>query len=267
MNMLEKQQELERIYDKNQTNSRIREYFKEQATEEFYQVLVTHNLSEVFVLSMLTQMVLHKRATVPTLVGCLRHHCSNDQEVADTLERCVAAGFLHYADKDHQFIIIWDIPSELQHELDKFQYPLPMVVPPRIVTTNTDTGYITQKGSVILRDNHTLDDVVLDHLNRLNQIPLTINLETARTIQNKWKGLDRMHPGESWEDFQKRRRAFEKYDSVSKDIMELVGNKFFFTHKYDKRGRTYCSGFHINYQGTEWNKAVIELAESEELND
>jgi len=35
------------------------------------------------------------------------------------------------------------------------------------------------------------------------------------------------------------------------------------THRYDKRGRVYCMGYHVNYQGTPWNKAVIELADKE----
>jgi DNA-directed RNA polymerase len=67
-----------------------------------------------------------------------------------------------------------------------------------------------------------------------------------------------------------RRKAFEKYDQSSKDVMHaLMGirDRFWLTHKYDRRGRTYCVGYHINYQGTSWNKAVVEFANKEELND
>jgi len=35
------------------------------------------------------------------------------------------------------------------------------------------------------------------------------------------------------------------------------------THKYDKRGRCYSQGYHVNPQGNDWNKAVIEFAEKE----
>jgi DNA-directed RNA polymerase len=35
------------------------------------------------------------------------------------------------------------------------------------------------------------------------------------------------------------------------------------THKYDKRGRTYSQGYHIQPQGSDWNKAVIEFADKE----
>jgi hypothetical protein len=41
------------------------------------------------------------------------------------------------------------------------------------------------------------------------------------------------------------------------------GNEFCLTHKYDKRGRIYCQGYPVNYQGALWNKAVIQLAAKE----
>jgi DNA-directed RNA polymerase len=44
------------------------------------------------------------------------------------------------------------------------------------------------------------------------------------------------------------------------------GNRFWLTHKYDKRGRTYCQGYHVSYQGNDYNKACIEFADGEPLN-
>jgi DNA-directed RNA polymerase len=43
----------------------------------------------------------------------------------------------------------------------------------------------------------------------------------------------------------------------------MLGNEFYLTHRYDKRGRCYAQGYHVNPQGNDWNKAVIELAEKE----
>jgi DNA-directed RNA polymerase len=45
--------------------------------------------------------------------------------------------------------------------------------------------------------------------------------------------------------------------------MVEMGNRFYLTHRYDKRGRTYAQGYHVNTQGNCWNKAVIELADEE----
>src|SRR5690606_23472348 len=108
----------------------------------------------------------------------------------------------------------------------------------------------------------------LDHRNRVNQVALSINLDTAETIQNEWRNLDKQKPDETYQEYQKRVKAFEKYDSVAKDVLRLAvsrGNRICLTPRYDKRGRTYCMGYRVTYQGTAWNKAVIEFADKEKL--
>ena len=47
----------------------------------------------------------------------------------------------------------------------------------------------------------------------------------------------------------------------------FAGKDIYLTHKYDKRGRVYCQGYYISYQGTDWNKAVIELSNKEIVSD
>lgn len=266
----EHQKLLEELYDKNQLMKRVRKAFKDYAKVSFSELIRRADVPEDFGFDLLAQMAVHKRATVPTLVGCLRHHLRNDQATADLIERAVNANLVSYSSREQLLIVVFGINQELQEELNRYQYPLPMVVPPAILQSNLDTGYLSSRGSVILRDNHHDDDVCLDHLNRANSIKLSINLDTAKTIQNRWKGLDRKHPDETWEDYKKRRKAFEKYDSVAKDVIGLLvkeGNELYLTHRYDKRGRTYAMGFHVTYQGTDWNKAVIEFADKEAIND
>jgi hypothetical protein len=134
------------------------------------------------------------------------------------------------------------------------------------VKTNRETGYYLSKNSLILRKNHHEGDICLDHINRVNDIKFTINYDTAHMVRNQWRNIDKPKEGESRADFQRRLKAFEKYDRSSKEVIEKLlqyGNEFWLTHKYDKRGRVYCQGYHINYQGAPWNKAVIELADRE----
>jgi DNA-directed RNA polymerase len=67
-------------------------------------------------------------------------------------------------------------------------------------------------------------------------------------------------------EYKKRAKALDKYDRSSKVVTKQVlslGNEFYLTHKYDKRGRSYSQGYHINYQGNAWNKAVVCLADKE----
>jgi hypothetical protein len=264
----EYQKKLEELYDKHQLMPRVRKYFQERTDIPFKLAMQSAGIDEDFGFDMLAQIAVHKRADVSTLVGCLRRHCDTDQEVANSLEIAVKKNFLMF--NQGIFIVQYDIPLELQQELDRFQYPLPMVCEPALVEDNLDTGYLTQRGSIILKNNHHAGDVCLDHINRMNRIQLSINERVARTIQNKWKHLDKKKDDESFDDWKKRRKAFEKYQSVAEGIIALLvraGNVLRLTHAYDKRGRTYCRGFHITYQGTDWNKAVLELANREVIEE
>ena len=264
----EHQLELENLYDKNQLLPRVRQAFQQSTQLDFKRMIQSAGVPEQFGWDVLAQIAIHKRCQVPAMIGCLRRHGDTAQEVSELLEQAVNGKLLTYSEKDQQLIVIYDISARLQAELDQFQYPLPMVVPPRVLHDNRDSGYLTGRSSVILRDNHHEDDVCLDHLNRMNQMALALNLDTAQVIQNRWRGLDKKAPDETWDDFKRRQRAFEKYDKVAKNVIGILlqeGNEIYLTHKYDKRGRTYCMGFHVTYQGTDWNKAVIEFVDKEHL--
>lgn len=266
--------ELEKLFHKNQLMTRLRMEFRQP---EIIEICTQHKLKVDFVIDLLSQMALHKRTQIAVLVGLLHRHfdecptlTQNLQACVDMLCRSVEAGLVNVDPCMHEmFIIAIDLSKEVYDELELFQYPLPMVVPPRKITSNQETGYLTGRGSVILKNgNHHEQDVCLDHLNRVNSVPLKINPETARMVKNQWRRLDRQKPGETKQEFQKRKAAFEKYDRNAKEVMEhlsVTGDQFWMTHKYDKRGRTYAQGYHVNPQGTPWNKAVIEFAEEEVL--
>lgn len=267
------QLELEELYNKNQLTSRIRKEFLECQEFDFAAYMSEHQIEEAFGFDLLVQMVLHKRTTLPILVGILRKHFEPaydaSQQAADMLLKCAELDLVTWDEITEQFILEFDIDKTVQEEIARYQYPLPMVIPPRHIACNQDTGYLTTGGSVILRKNHIEEDVCLDHINRMNRIRFTIDDDTAFMIANQWKDLDKPKDGETSGHYQKRLRAFEKYDTVSKEVIGKIlslGNEFWLTHKYDKRGRVYCQGYHINYQGTDWNKAVVQLADKEFVN-
>lgn len=262
--------ELERLFNKNQTLSRIRKEFAECKEFSFINYLAANSIPEEFGLDLLVQMALHKRTTLPTLAGILRRHydgyANASQLTVDMIEKCIEAQLVVWNEAAQQLVVVFVISDDVQADLDRFQFPLPMVIPPRKVRDNRDTGYFTSRNSIILRKNHHDDDVCLDHINRVNRIAFSIDYDTAHMIANRWRHLDKPKPGESQEEFQKRVKAFNKYDRTAKEVIDTIlryGNEFYLTHKYDKRGRVYCQGYHINYQGAPWNKAVIELAHRE----
>lgn len=264
--LMEKQIELEKLYNKNQLIPRIKAEFTGCDEVDFGKIFETYGIPLDFGFALLVQMALHKRAELPTIVGLLRSYVSSAQEAVDLIEKMLELGLVKWNDVQHMLVTAITIGDDVQAELDRFQFPLPMVIEPREVKTNRDTGYVLNRGSIILKKNHHEDDVCLGHINRQNRVKLTINRDTATMVKNTWRNLDKPKEGESREDFEKRVRAFEKYDRTCHDVIEVLtehGNEFYLTHKYDKRGRIYCQGYHINYQGAPWNKAVIELAEPE----
>ena len=260
------QLELEQLYSKNQLIPRIREEFINCKEFNFVGYLGEQDIPEDFGIALLVQMVLHKRASLPVLVGVLQHYCESPQACADLLLKAAVADLMDWNDVLSIFIIRFDIDPEVQAELDRYQFPLPMVIPPKTITKNSQSGYLLNNSSVILKDNHHENDVCLDHLNKMNSISFCIDIPTSKLVKNSWRNLDKMKAGETKADFERRVRAFEKYDRTCHDVMDKLtseGNEFYLTHRYDKRGRTYCQGYHINYQGTPWNKAVIQLTEQE----
>ena len=266
------QAELETLFSKHQVMPFLRAEFIEAGAKDD---LTNLGIPVSFGLDLMAYMVLYKRANLPTLVGLLRRffddgELSAEQQCADMLLKAVESDVVDYEPENKVFVVAYDIDQATQYELDKFQYPLPMIEAPETVTNNRQTGYQTIVGSLLLRGNHHDEDICLDHINRINAVPLSLNTDVVAFIQNRWKNLDRQKPDESFQDFKARQKAFQKYNRTSREVLTALmaaGNRFWVTHKYDKRGRTYCQGYHVSYQGTDWNKACIEFANGEPLND
>lgn len=259
------QTELERLYSKNELMPRMSQYFIDEGFDALFEEA---GFDPKMGITLLVQMALHKRCDAATLIGIMKNHFDSPQECANTLEDMAEIGYVKWDDKLRIFITQFTIPASLQAEIDQFQFPLPMVVEPRKLKCNRDTGYLVSgaKASVILKDNHTEDDVCLDHLNRVNRVKLTLDIDTALMVENKWKDIDKRKSGETAEKFEKRKRAFVKYNKHALKVFDKLleeGNEFYMTHRYDKRGRTYCQGYYVNPQGNEWNKATVAFANQE----
>lgn len=266
------QEEMESLFSKHQ----LKPYLRSICLSRGYDVTLRElKIPVEFGLDLLSQMMLYKRAQLPTLVGLLRHHFKDTDEMSaaqqcvEMLIHCVDQDAISYSTEDKIFIVEHDITKSEQHELDKFQYPLPMIEEPDPVTNNRETGYRTIPGSLILKKNHHDEDICLDHVNRMNSIPLSLNIDVVAFIQNKWSDLEKQRDDEDYQEYKARIRAFKKYDRSSREVLTALmagGNRFWLTHKYDKRGRTYCQGYHVSYQGNDYNKACIEFADGEPLN-
>ncbi len=266
INLIAHQRELETLFNKNQTITRIKSEFIDCESFDFSQYFEANDIPTGFGFDVLVQMALHKRCQLPTLVGIMDKHFNNVQKTADMLYRCAELDLLDWSPNLNLFIVKFTISDDVQAELDQYQYPLPMVVKPRRVRNNKETGMLNTGGSLILKNNHHDDDICLDHVNRANAVEFSINFLVADMVKNQWRGLDKPKVGETRDDYQRRKKAFEKYDRTAREVMKIItahDNRFHLLHKYDKRGRTYCQGYHISYQGAPWNKAVVEFANKE----
>ena len=254
--MVQTQKNLEELFDKNQLMDVLREQFAPLAEDnEFW-------------LDCLCYIYLHKQADVPVMTGLLSPKWGEPQDVAEMLIEAIEADIMDFDLDNYRFIVKHKIPQSVQDLLDRYQFPLPMVVRPGKVRNNcSGSGYYNRKGRIILNGSDVFDeeDVCLDHINRVNSVALTLNTNVISSAEGKMI-LPKRKPGEPFMEFRKRQKQAEIFYNTSLEVIQgmlMLGNKFWLTHKYDRRGRTYCVGYHINSQGTEYNKAVLELARKE----
>jgi hypothetical protein len=163
-------------------------------------------------------------------------------------------------DRMSSLTVISRIPltDSLKHFIENSQYLPPMVCSPLELTHNYSSGYLTHNDSLILgTGNHHDGDICLDVLNTLNIVALRLDTEFLSTVEEEPTfDIKDQEQAEIWADFKKQSYAFYS-------LMVSQGNQFYLTHKVDKRGRIYASGYHINTQGTPFKKACIELSNQE----
>ena len=139
------------------------------------------------------------------------------------------------------------------------RFVLPSLVLPPEIVSNTETGYQTIAGSIFTKGKHHAKTVNLRHINRLNAIPLTLDESTYLNTEPVYKASDKedVDPKEHYEDW-------KTHIKNSLGVFAyLSGKRFYFTHKFDERLRTYSQGHELNLQGSDYHRAGIELAEKE----
>jgi len=254
---------LEELFSKHQLLPVLRDEFREMGNEQI--VVEPEMATEV-----LAQLYLHRQADVPTMVGILSPKYGTPQEVADKLLLLCEIDYFDYQESSDKFIVKFDVSEDVQEMLDRYQYPLPMVVKPKPVTENHHTGYMTIRGSVVLNGSEYFDDkdMCLDHLNRANSVALSLAMEVVHSEEGKYIRPTR-NSGEDFAEFRKRQKQSDVFYATSVNVMETIdslSDQLFLTHKFDRRGRCYASGYHISTQGDDYRKAVLQLANKEKTN-
>lgn len=216
--------------------------------------------------SLLLSSLLHQKALPETLIASVNKYFEHPQSAANFVEFACDNGIIRYA-KDGFIYPKITLSAETVREMENYGYPLPSVVKPSLLSSNSDTGYQSEraaKGSCLLNDAYLDDehDLNLDHLNALNAIELThVNhvIESIPLLPPTQKS------GESDKDFKSKIKAHKKFVRCVNHGLELLTDSFYLTHAFDRRGRTYCRGHHFSYQSKDWNKASITFKHKELL--
>lgn len=150
------------------------------------------------------------------------------------------------------------IDDALVSFINNSEYLPPMVCTPLPLTHNFSSGYLTHNDSLVLgKGNHHDGDLCLTVLNTMGQVPMKIDTEFLLELDETPNyELDTADKVSHWADFKKQSYYFYI-------LMLQQGNRIYFNHKVDKRGRIYASGYHINPMGTSYKKAMLEFANEE----
>lgn len=143
--------------------------------------------------------------------------------------------------------------------VNQTKYLPPMACMPNILIDNKSQGYLTRKPKSLIckSHNHHDKDICLDSLNKFNSIAFSLDVKMLTTFNEIYKIKDSTPQKE---------KQFTAQREQTYDMCKLLiqsGNEFHFTHKVDKRGRTYSNGYSVNYQGNSFRKSIINLAHKE----
>jgi len=165
------------------------------------------------------------------------------------------------------------LSESLRDHIDQTTYIPPLVVPPKHLTRNNASPYYSYMGeSLILgsKFNYHDEEICLDVINTQNAVPLALSMDFvacydepepdhAAKAAEKGKTLlpeELLMAKNNWQKYQKQCKFFAH-------LLSRLGNRIYLGNKVDKRGRLYCSGYHVSPQGSSYRKAVVELADAE----
>ena len=142
------------------------------------------------------------------------------------------------------------LPKETDKEIEKLQYLPPMKSRPLKWTNNTNGGWLWESKHLILgKSHHNKHDEPLayDVINKLQSIAWEIDPDTYL--------------------FEKETNSAINRKQFSRVVEEFLGQHFYFVWRYDKRGRSYSSGYHIDLQTNEYGKALLSLHKKEVITE
>ena len=163
------------------------------------------------------------------------------------LKECVDSG-LYNIGRANDILYVYPgykLSYEVKQRLAKLQYLPPMKSRPLKWTNNTNGGWLWESKHLVLGNQFTKHDKPLayDAINKLQSVAWEIDPETYLFEKESNRTINR-----------------QQFLSV---IDDYLGKHFYFVWRYDSRGRSYSSGYHLNLQTNEYGKALLSLHKKE----
>lgn len=237
---------------KNQRLSQLQQLDLEQLVMDIFVGIAYFRQEELFT-SVSAQMAGRlgfddKRNSILTMAELLAVLCQTD-----AFDICKAS-------RSSSLVVLSRIPlsDQLVEYVENSLYLPPMVCPPRPLKNNFSSGYLTHNDSLVLgKGNHHDGNLCLDVLNIQNAVALKLSIEFLCSVEEEpTYALLTQQQVDGWNTY--KANGYKLYSLLAKQ-----GNRFWLTHKVDKRGRIYAQGYHISTQGSSFKKASLELCNEE----
>lgn len=211
------------------------EFQNDQAWEDYRRFQKTRRLG----IDITAMVCLYRRLPLEALVNLFKHEPA--QIIASTAQALTIARWIQW-DPEREEFVTSQLPLELEKKIFTKRYPMPMLCRPKYLTNEQDSPYLTEGKSQSVLGEYSNQRTNLDALNALNQIPLKINLAVSKQAPDPFKNDDKFRRDSA--------AVFER----------IVDKPFYLTWQYDFRGRVYCRGYHVNAQGCDFHKHIIQFA-------
>lgn len=137
------------------------------------------------------------------------------------------------------------IPTEVRIGLDRSMY-----LPPRLTKDIKSSAKIL--GDSFNKHSGYLD---IDTIDKLSNVAYKLDKNIVSKLEPTPDTTDKLALDN-----------FDKYLGQCQELFkEYADEKFYFDFAYDKRGRVYSCGYHINIQSNEYHKASLKFAKSKKL--
>jgi len=213
------------------------------------------NFTELETDILVTLLIKDKSVSIQQLFGLRKiEQVSAVIEALESLEQQEIIDIRIVSEKTVFIDCKYGLEGAIKEKVDNAIYPKPLIIKPKnISSVKAKIGLSSDKESIFTRghDPFRRKTVPLNVINILQQTAFTLDEVVCSTPERNKKLFTK-----------KQIAAEEQHNEETKKVVDYLmenGNEFYFKWKYCHRGRMYPSGYHINPQGTEYKKAMLNL--------